>query len=224
MTRECDGLLLDVGLVVVLSPWELADMYEQSRGLAPRTFPGRGPFDTAETGEVDERWEAYTRGELTEREYWLAISDAAVANGMPLEGHPHLMRAMLRAAGERGVRPEALHLMRAARAGGIRSGFLSNELYDFHEKEWVQQQPWFHEVDFAVDSTDVGVRKPAPEPYEVAIDVMGMSPDRIVFVDDSHAYIEGGERAGLRCVWLDVRNPQAAFDEAAALLGLDLGR
>ena len=220
MTRECDGLLLDVGVVVALSPWELADLFEESRGLPPRTFPGRGPFDTAEIGRVDERWEAYKRAEITEREYWMAFSDASVANGAPLEGHPHLMRTLLRAAGPRGVRPEAMALVASARAAGIRTGFLSNELFDFHDKEWVVAQPWFQEVDFAVDSSEVGVRKPAPEPYEVAIEQSGMPPERVVFIDDSPAYVEGGLRAGLRCVLLDVLEPWKAFDEAAALLGL----
>ncbi len=225
MTRECDGLLLDVGLVVALSPWELADIFEEMRGLPPRSIPGRGPFDVASGEYVDERWDAYRRGEITEREYWMSMNDAAIANGIDLEGHPNVMRSLFRAAGERGVRPEAVALMEATRAAGIRTGFLSNELYDFHGREWAQAQTWFQLVDFAVDSTEVGVRKPAPEPYARAIEVMGLPAERTVFVDDSPSYIEGGVKAGLRCVLLDVLEPWIAFDQAAVLLGLEpIGR
>jgi len=220
MTRECDGLLLDVGLVVALSPWELADIFEDSRGLPSRSIPGRGPFDVAAGEFVDERWDAHRRGEITEREYWMEFNDAALANGIDLEGHPNLMRALLRSAEDRGVRPEAVALMEATRAAGIRTGFLSNELYDFHGKEWAQSQSWFQLADFAVDSTEVGVRKPALEPYARAIEVMGYSADRIVFVDDNPTYVAGGVKAGLRCVLLDVLEPWVAFDQAAALLGL----
>jgi hypothetical protein len=49
---------------------------------------------------------------------------------------------------------------------------------------------------------------------------MGYAADRIVFVDDNPTYIEGGLKAGLRCVLLDVLQPWVAFDEAAELLGL----
>jgi len=150
----------------------------------------------------------------------MEFNDAALANGIDLEGHPNLMRALLRSADDRGVRPEAVALMEATRAAGIRTGFLSNELYDFHGKEWAQSQSWFQLADFAVDSTEVGVRKPAPEPYARAIEVMGYSADRIVFVDDNPTYVAGGVKAGLRCVLLDVLEPWVAFDQAAALLGL----
>jgi len=221
MSRECDGLLLDVGLVVVLSPWELADIYEEERGLAPRTIPGRGVFDETSDNHADERWEAYRRGELTEPQYWAEFNDRATEAGIELGEHPNLMRLLLRAAGDRGVRPEAMALMRACRDAGVRVGFLSNEMYEFHSQEWSQAQPWYQLADFVVDSRDVGVRKPAPEPYEAAIAAMAIPPERIVFVDDNPSYVAGGERAGMRCVLLDVVNPGEALAQAGRLLGLE---
>lgn len=220
MTRGCDGLLLDIGLVVVKSPWELADIYEQAHGLPPRTIPGRGPFDTVSGDHEDDRWEAYRRGELTEPQYWKDFNDRTIAAGVELGDHPNVMRLLLRDAGEAGVRPEAVALMRACREAGVRVGFLSNEMYEFHTREWALQQPWFQLADFAVDSSDVGVRKPAPEPYAAAIEAMGLPPERTVFVDDNPSYVAGGEKAGLRCVLLDVLEPWVALDEAASLVGL----
>ena len=42
----------------------------------------------------------------------------------------------------------------------------------------------------------------------------------VVFIDDNPTYVEGGVRAGLQSVLLDVRDPAAAYREAAVLLGL----
>ena len=220
MTRECDGLLLDVGVVLLKSVWEVADDFERAEGLPPRTFPGRGPFDDSSAEFVDARWEAYRRGELTEREYWLSSSETAVASGAPLNGHPHLMRAIFQREGIQTARPEGVALLRAARDAGLRTGILSNELMDFQGREWVEAQEWFPLFDIIVDATEIGVRKPDPRPYEVAIAAMELPADRLVFVDDNPAYVAAGEKAGIRSILLDVLEPWRAFDEAAVTLGL----
>ena len=42
---KADGLLLDVGVVLFKSAWEIADDYERIRGLPRGTVVGRGPLD-----------------------------------------------------------------------------------------------------------------------------------------------------------------------------------
>ncbi|MCF8528015.1 MAG: HAD-IA family hydrolase, partial [Candidatus Nanopelagicales bacterium] len=71
-----------------------------------------------------------------------------------------------------------------------------------------------------VDSSELGSRKPDPHPYEVAIAEMGMPAGDIVFIDDNPSYVDGGIRAGLRSIHLDVRDPAAAFRAAARELGI----
>ena len=89
-TTQAQGLLLDVGVVFFKSAWEVADQYEQLRGLLPGTVVGRGPLDSG----TDERWDRYLQGEATEREYWLDFAAKAQANGAPLDGSagssPHM--------------------------------------------------------------------------------------------------------------------------------------
>jgi putative hydrolase of the HAD superfamily len=209
-------LLLDIGVVLFKSAWEIADEFERLNGLAPGTFPGRGPFQTG----GDPLWERHLAGELTEREYWLGNAEAAVARGAPLHGHPQLMRAMFQQPGIDAVRLEGLRLLRAARAAGIRTAVFSNELMDFQGREWVQAQEWFGLFDVVVDASETGIRKPAAEAYDVAIAAVGLPAEAMVFVDDNPSYVAGGTKAGMRAVLLDVLDPAAAFDEAARLLGL----
>ena len=214
---HASGLLLDVGVVFFKSVWEIADDYERLRGLPPGTVQGRGPLDPA----GDALWDRYLAGEITERDYWLTFAARAQENGAPLDGHPTLMRAIFQQPGVDGVRPEGLALVEQCRAAGRRVGILTNELMDFQGREWVEAQPWFGYFPVLVDSSELGARKPAPEPYLVAIERMGLPAEDIVFIDDNPTYVRGGLDVGLRSILLDVRDPAAAFDEAAVELGLE---
>lgn len=210
------GLLLDIGVVLFLSAWEVADDYERLRGLPAGTVVGRGPLD----GGADADWERYRRGEITERDYWLAFAARAVDNGAPLDGHPHLMRAMFQQPGIDPVRPQAAALIRDVAAAGIRQGILTNEMIDFQGRAFTEAQWWFPYMSVFVDSSELGIRKPDPRAYEVAIERMGLPAEQIVFVDDNPAYAAAGAQAGLRSILLDVLDPGAAFAAARTELAL----
>jgi putative hydrolase of the HAD superfamily len=203
-------------VVFFKSAWEIADDYERLRGLPAGTVVGRGPLDPA----GDERWQRYLDGEATEREYWLDFAAKAVANGAPLDGHPTLMRAMFQTPGIDVVRPQARSLVTDAQRAGCRLGILTNELMDFQGRAWVEAQDWYSTFPVLVDSSELGLRKPDPRPYLIAIEQMGLPAERIVFIDDNPTYVQGGQHVGLQSILLDVRDPSAAFIEAAALLGL----
>lgn len=210
------GLLLDIGVVLLKSAWEIADEFERRHGLPPRTVPGRGPFD----GGADPRWERHLAGELTERDYWLGNAEEAVRRGAPLNGHPHLMRAMFQTPGIEVARPAGVALARAAQAAGVRTAIFTNELMDFQGRAWVEAQEWFPLFDVVWDATEQGVRKPDPEAYRQVVDAVGLPARDLVFVDDNPRYVAAGEAAGMRCVVLDVMTPDDAFADAARLLGL----
>lgn len=212
-----EGVLLDVGVVFFKSAWEIADDYERCRGIPTGTVEGRGPLDR----EGDDQWQRYLQGHISERDYWLAFAGRAQERGAPLDGHPTLMRAMFQTPGVDPVRPEGIELVQRCRLQGKAVGILTNELMDFQGREWVESQEWFPWFEVLVDSTEFGIRKPDPRPYREAISRMGLPPEKIVFIDDNPTYVAGGEAVGLLSVLLDVRDPAAAFTQAASLLGLD---
>lgn len=217
MDRPQQGLLLDVGVVLLKSAWEIADEFERAVGIPERTIPGRGPFD--EGG--DPLWERHLAGELTEREYWLGNADEAVRRGAPLNGHPHLMRAMFQHPAINPARSGAVALLRAAKDAGVVTAVFSNELMDFQGREWVESQEWFPLFDVVYDATEQGIRKPDPASYAGVVEAVGLPAEELVFVDDNPRYVQGGVEAGMRSVFLDVLKPDEAFAEAARLLGLD---
>jgi putative hydrolase of the HAD superfamily len=216
VTHVARGLLLDVGVVLLKSAWELADDFETAQGLPARTIPGRGPFDPG----GDPLWQRHLTGELTERDYWLGNAEEAVRRGAPLNGQPHLMRAIFQHPGLEVARPGAVRLLRAAGEAGLTTAVFSNELMDFQGREWVEAQEWFPLFDVVWDASERGVRKPDAQAYDMVVADVGLPAADLVFVDDNPRYVEGGVRAGMQSVLLDVLDPDAAFAEAARRLGL----
>lgn len=55
--------------------------------------------------------------------------------------------------------------------------------------------------------------KPDPEPFELAVEALGVSPSRSVHVGDSFDHdVVGAKRAGLRAVWINPRDEGGADD------------
>ena len=210
------GVLLDVGVVMVKSVWEMVDDYERLSGLAPGTIPGRGPF--APGG--DPAWQSHLDGTISERDYWMAFADRGVQAGAPLNGHPHLMRAICQHPDIEVIKPQATGLVNDALQAGLRAGILTNELISFQGQEWVDAQPIFRAVHVLCDAQQMGIAKPNPEPYRVAIEQMGLAAADIVFLDDNPKYVEGGVKAGLDCVLLSVLNVDGAYREVRLRCGL----
>lgn len=74
--------------------------------------------------------------------------------------------------------------------------------------------------DVMVFGDDVSERKPDPEAYEVALDRLGVGPERALAVEDSAEGLQAGRAAGLRCVVV-VNGYTAEHDLSDADLVLD---
>jgi HAD superfamily hydrolase (TIGR01509 family) len=69
-------------------------------------------------------------------------------------------------------------------------------------------------LEFVVDSHVVGVEKPDPRIFAIALERLGVAPDRALYVGDIRSVDETGARgAGMRFVLLD---PEGAYADGAA--------
>jgi putative hydrolase of the HAD superfamily len=75
--------------------------------------------------------------------------------------------------------------------------------------------------DVIVESSVVGVRKPQREFYELACERAGVSPDRVVFLDDLGVNLKPAREMGMATIKVG-SDYGAAIDELAALLGIEL--
>ncbi|MGB0064429.1 MAG: HAD family phosphatase [Terracidiphilus sp.] len=52
----------------------------------------------------------------------------------------------------------------------------------------------------AFSSCYVGLRKPQPAIYRRALDILGCTPERVLFIDDRAENVEGGRAAGMKAI------------------------
>jgi putative hydrolase of the HAD superfamily len=210
------GLLLDIGGVLIRTPFELLGPTERRLGLAPGALGSRGLFAT----EPDEVFAQVANGELTERAYWKQRAEAAASLLGTTPDTRSFMQALFDLPPAEVVRQDAAALLADARAAGLRTGLLTNDLYDFHGDEWVASIPVFHTVDALVDVSQHGVLKPDARAYQLGIEAMGLEAGELLFLDDQPVNVAAARGSGLAVIEIDVTAPGDGFAKARAALGL----
>lgn len=213
---DAKGVLLDVGGVLLPTPWERLEEFEAANGWPPRTLPWRGPLDPA----TDPLWQSVQAGQLASGAYF----DRRAAEISALLGEhrswPEVTRAMFDTRAGLAVRPEGPALIADARAAGLRTGLLTSKLVAFLSREVVARSELLSSFDVLLDESETGVAKPDPRAYEQAAAAMGLDPAGIVFVDDDPANVAGAVVAGMAGVQFDVTDPAGSFIRVRHQLGL----
>ncbi len=108
--------------------------------------------------------------------------------------------------------PDTRPALDILRAMGLKIGLISNTMWpgEFHRRELERFDllPYF---DCVVFSSDVGLWKPRPEVYHLALDALGVAANDALFVGDIPEHdIVGAQRAGIRAVYR--RNESFSLD------------
>jgi putative hydrolase of the HAD superfamily len=210
------GLVFDFGGPVLLTPFEVRSVGERNLGLPTGALAWTGPFDPSS----DPEWRAFQAGEMNEREYWAVQAQRfSELTGLPAD-MPSMMAPLYAGDEDALLRPGAVRLIHDAKAAGIRVGIHTNDLTAFHDREWLDKMSILREFEVMVDGRTDGVYKPDREAFELMVERMGMPPADIVFIDDQPVNIQGAQSVGMACVHLDPTNPEPAYRQARALLGL----
>lgn len=213
------ALILDFGGVISRTMFETHAMSEQALGLAPGTLTWKGPFDPA----GDPLWTRMQNREISERDYWMARTrETGALIGEDWQDMQSFVRRARGADPDLIIRPEARAAIAAAKAAGVRLAILSNELDLFYGADFRQRLPLLGDFDVIIDATYGGILKPDPRAYQAALDALGMEAKDCVFVDDQLKNIEGADAIGLPRVHFDVTRPQASYDRALDMLGIDI--
>nr|WP_218908349.1 HAD-IA family hydrolase [Micromonospora jinlongensis] len=151
-------------------------------------------------------------GQLTHADWVSSVADALAEPA----GGPDRARAAVeqwqRYRGE--VDTEVLDFVREARAGGIRVGLATNAT-DLLDAD-LAALGLTDDLDVVVNSSTLGVHKPAPEYFQAACQALATPPARVLFVDDEDWAVRGARSAGLSAHrWgghADLRYLRAALD------------
>jgi putative hydrolase of the HAD superfamily len=214
--RQYKALLLDFGSVIQKSFFETRKEMEHLLKLPEGTIRWTGPFDPGS----DALWQEVISGKFSERDYWgqrarevghLVGEEWAIQEFC--QKHGELSPAVI-------LRPEVLKLISDTKRAGLKFGILTNELELFHGEGWLETMPFADQVDCIVDATHTHILKPDPRAYELALQGLELAANEVVFIDDQWRNVEGGEKAGIRSLHLDITRHRECIAEARRLLSL----
>ena len=155
--------------------------------------------------EVDGPIHGLEIGTWTPTDFEIAIAAEMVAEGFAVEAEGLLSRMF----GGFGVVPEMVELVARVRAAGIRTVLVTNSFGIEYPRE-----DWPRLFDATVVSHEVGLRKPDPAIYQLALDRLGVEANATVLVDDMQANIEAAEGLGIAGVLhVDVASTEARLKE-----------
>ena len=202
-SRSYPGLLVDWGGVLTTDVFASFSAFCELEGLQSDAI-----FDVfREDAESRELLLGFETGAISEEQFepWLAMS-----LGVPA---PDLIGRLFAGAGPDDAMIEAV---RRARAGGIRTGLVSNSWGTRrYPRELLGQL-----FDGIVISGEVGMRKPAPEIYVLGAERLGLAPADCVFVDDLSGNL--GSAAELGMATVHHRVPEETIAQLERLLGVSL--
>lgn len=216
--RAFDALLLDFGSVVTFTAFERHRESERALGLAHGTFGWLGPVDP----DTDPLWRSMQRGEISERDYWSRrATEVGSMLGRPDWTPLDFFQAIRGDDPNLAVRESARRTVAAARAAGLRVGILSNELELYWGRPFMDRLELLRDIDVLVDATHTHILKPDPRAYAFALEALGTSAQRVLFVDDQLRNVEGARRLGIEAVHFDVAAADACFASVRRQLGLE---
>lgn len=96
----------------------------------------------------------------------------------------------------------------------FKTGLISNAWGDL--REWIIAEKFEDAFDGMVISAEVGVMKPKPEIYLLALKQLGVSPAESIFVDDFIENVEGARAVGMSAI--EFRDVDQALSQLKALL------
>jgi len=201
------AVLWDFGGVILSSPFEAFNHYEQSNGLPIdfiRSVNATNPHSNA--------WARLERSDIDGTQFDSAFSDESEALGHRVPGADVL--ALL--SGE--VRPEMVTaLERVVDAGYLTACLTNNVLGGSPRTDTSRVISLFGHV---VESSKVGCRKPEARFYEIACELVGVEPPECVFLDDLGINLKPAAAMGMTTI--KVLDADQAITELEGVLGCSL--
>ena len=201
--RPYQGLLVDYGGVLTSNLFDSFRSFCELEGIEPEAIGRRFREDRS----ARELLIALETGKLPEEEFEQRFADILGVDS------PNLIERLM--AGSQPDEQMLAAVMRA-RAAGVRTGLVSNS-WGTRRYDRARLAELF---DGVVISGDVGIRKPAPEIYELGAQQIGLEPSACVFVDDLPFNLQAAAELGMGTV--HHTSSQDTIGELERLLGVAL--
>ena len=200
----------DFGGVILSSPFEAFNRYESGKGLPLdfiRTVNSTNPDSNA--------WALLERSDISPAEFDSQFASESEALGHRIPGADVL--ALL--SGD--VRPNMVAALDHVIASGFLTACLTNNVVVTAPDPTPRQAEVaaiMKKFNHVVESSKVGCRKPEPRFYEIACELLNVSPTECVFLDDLGINLKPAAAMGMRTI--KVGKPDIALEELSGHIGL----
>lgn len=183
MTRETKALIFDFGGVLTSPVWESFAAFCTAEELDPEAVLKLFREDPDALAEL----RRLEMGVIEEAEF-----ERLFAARLGVDSDSLIDRLF---AGMTLLEP-MIDAVRSARQGGLKTGLLSNSWSVSHYDRDLMAELF----DAAVISGEVGMHKPQPEIYLLAVERLGVEPSDCVFIDDLRENCDGAEAVGMSAI------------------------
>ena len=209
------AVLWDFGGVILSSPFEAFNRYELETGL-PKDFirglNARNPDTNA--------WAKMERSEVSLDGFVALFEEEARQQGHTVE----VWKILQALSGD--IRPQMVEALRRCKAA-FRVACITNNMKSGEGPGMARSPEKAKAVaeimtlfEHVVESSKLGLRKPDPQIYRHACDLLDVPPERCVYLDDLGINLKPAREMGMRTI--KVVNPDVAIDELQAMVGVPL--
>jgi putative hydrolase of the HAD superfamily len=209
------AVLWDFGGVLTTSPFEAFKRFERENNL-PENFIRTVNATRPDTNS----WARFERNEITFEEFDREFERETRAAGHAIRG----VTALGLIAGD--LRPEMVEALRRCQSH-FRTACLTNNMNVVQIPGWhvlSKRATAFREVmglfDLVIESSKIGIRKPDPEFYRTACEMLKISPNQAVYLDDLGVNLKPARALGM--ITIKVTDPARALKELESVLQIPL--
>jgi len=209
------AVLWDFGGVILSSPFEAFNRYEEEAGLPKNFIRGlnaRNPDTNA--------WAKMERSEVSLEDFVRLFEQEARQQGYTLDG----WRILQALSGD--IRPQMVEALRRCKAA-FRIACITNNMKAGEGPGMVRSPEKAQAVaeimamfELVVESSKLGLRKPDPRIYQHACDLLRVPPERCVYLDDLGINLKPARALGMQTI--KVGDPDLAIDALQAIVGIPL--
>lgn len=199
LVAAIDTVIFDLGGVLSLSGRAI-DMARRFPSHPPEVVMRVLMGDYAH--DADHPWHRLERGEISMDEYRAAVAPLIAAAGLVASEPPPDLKKRSGLNFAFVLSEPMFALVDDLRASGLRVGVLTNNVRELRSRWWdlVDFPSLFHDI---VDSHEVGLRKPDPAIYHLALDRLGAQASRTAFLDDMLVNVEAARGVGMHGVLVE---------------------
>jgi putative hydrolase of the HAD superfamily len=203
----------DFGGVILSSPFEAFNAYEEAHGLPCDFIRGINATDSDTNA-----WARFERNEVAFAEFCDLFEAECLAAGQTVVARD--MLALL--SGE--IRPAMVQAVRRCKEMGLVTACLTNNWVSFADfpadRTAAGRDDALTLFDHVIESSKVGVRKPDPRFYELACERSGVAPAEAVFLDDLGVNLKPAAAMGMTTI--KVLSADQALTDLEAVVGFSL--